>query len=85
MNSLARYDISNPTDLQTIKEFAEIREFSDDIMSAFKTETENVLDTIAEGDPRFAEILGPWREYRDLVSEWHGLAERSYLNQQTQL
>lgn len=85
LNSLARYDISNPTDLQTIKEFAEIREFSDDIMSAFKTETESVLDTIAEGDPRFAEILGPWREYRDLVSEWHGLAERSYLNQQTQL
>ena len=85
LNSLARYDISNPADLQTIQEFAEIREFSEEIMSAFKTETESVLDTIAEGDARFAEILGPWREYRDSVSEWHGLAERSYLNQQTQI
>jgi len=85
LRSLAQYDTTNPTDLQTIKGFAEIREFSPEIMTAFKTETENVLDTIAAGDARFAEILGPWREYRDLVSEWHGLAERSYLNQQTQL
>ena len=54
-------------------------------MAAFKEETESVLDGIAAEDPRFAEILGPWREFRDLVSEWHGLAERSYLNQQTQI
>ena len=82
-NSLAVYDTTNPRDLQTILEFAEVREFSPEIMSAFKTETENVLDTIASEDARFAEILGPWREYRDSVSEWHGLAELSYLTQQT--
>ena len=52
-------------------------------MGAFKEETENVLDTIAADDSRFADILGPWREYRDSVSEWHGLAERSFLNQQS--
>ena len=85
LNSLAQYDASNPRDLQTIKEFAEIREFNPEIMAAFKEETESVLDGIAAEDPRFAEILGPWREFRDLVSEWHGLAERSYLNQQTQI
>jgi TRAP-type mannitol/chloroaromatic compound transport system substrate-binding protein len=84
-NMMATYDTLNPIDLQTIKGFANVQEFNSDIMAAFKEETENVLDTIAGEDSRFAAILGPWREYRDAVSEWHGLAERSYLNSQTQL
>ncbi len=84
-NMMATYDTLNPLDLQKVKEFANVQEFNSDIMSAFKEETENVLDTIAADDSRFAAILGPWREYRDAVSEWHGLAERSYLNSQTQL
>ena len=84
-NMMATYDTLNPIDLQTIKGFANVQEFNSDIMAAFKEETENVLDTIAADDSRFAAILGPWREYRDAVSEWHGLAERSYLNSQTQL
>ena len=84
-NMMATYDTLNPLDLQTIQGFANVQEFSPEIMAAFKEETENVLDTIAGSDSRFAEILGPWREYRDAVSTWHGLAERSYLNSQTQL
>lgn len=83
--TVAKYDVLNTRDLQVVKEFADIREFSPELMDAFKTETENVLDTVAAGDPQFAAILGPWREFRDGVSEWHGLAERSYLNQQTQV
>ena len=51
-NSLAVYDTTNPRDLQTILEFAEVREFSPEIMAAFKTETENVLDSIAADDAR---------------------------------
>ncbi len=85
MNMLATYDTLNPVDLQTIKGFAEVREFSAEIMDAFKTETESVLDGIAADNGAFGEILGPWREYRDAVSEWHGLAEKSYLNQQTEI
>ncbi len=83
MQTMATYDVLNPRDLQTIKGFAEIREFSPEILAAFKEETENVLDGIAGGDSRFADILGPWREFRDSIAEWHGLAERSYLVQQT--
>ncbi len=83
MNMLATYDTLNPVDLQQIKGFAEIREFSPEIMDAFKTETESVMDGLAAENAQFGEILGPWREYRDAVSEWHGLAERSYLTQQT--
>jgi len=85
MRTLAKYDVLNPVDLQTIKGFAEIREFSPEIMSAFKEETENVLDGVAASNALFGEILGPWREYRDSVAEWHGLAEKSYLVQQTEI
>ncbi|HEC09061.1 MAG TPA: ABC transporter substrate-binding protein [Acidimicrobiales bacterium] len=84
-NMMAKYDTLNPVDLQKVKEFAELREFSPELMAAFKEETENVLDEVAAGDPKFASILGPWREFRDSIAEWHGLAERSYLNQQTQI
>ncbi len=84
MNTMATYDVLNQRDLQTIKGFAQIREFSPEIMAAFKAETENVLDTVASEDDRFAEILGPWRQFRDSIAEWHGLAERSYLSHQTE-
>ncbi|MDH3302590.1 MAG: ABC transporter substrate-binding protein [Acidimicrobiia bacterium] len=85
MRTMALYDVLNQRDLQTIKTFAEIREFSPELMEAFKTETESVLDGLAAGDAKFAEILGPWREFRDGIAEWHGLAERSYLTQQTSI
>ena len=84
-NTIADYDVRNQADLQRVKEFAEIREFPPELMAAFKEETENVLDSLAAEDARFAAILGPWREFRDGISEWHGLAERSYLTQQTQI
>jgi TRAP-type mannitol/chloroaromatic compound transport system substrate-binding protein len=85
MRTMAKYDTLNPVDLQRVKEFAEIREFSPEIMAAFKEESENVLDGIAAEDSRFAEILGPWRDFRDSIAEWHGLAEKSYLTQQTEI
>lgn len=81
--TVAKYDVLNPVDLQRVKEFATILPFSDEIMTAFKTETESVMDGVAASNGKFGEILGPWREYRDAVSEWHGLAEKSFLNQQT--
>jgi TRAP-type mannitol/chloroaromatic compound transport system substrate-binding protein len=85
MRTIATYDVLNQRDLQEIKTFAEIREFSPELMAAFKEETESVLDGIAADDPKFAAILGPWREFRDGIAEWHGLAERSYLTQQTEV
>ena len=85
MNTMATYDVLNQRDLQTIKGFAQIREFPADMMAAFKAETENVLDTVAGDDANFARILGPWRAFRDGIAEWHGLAERSFLSQQTQI
>ena len=43
------------------------------------------LGSVAANDRNYARILGPWREFRDGISEWHGLAERSFLSQQTQV
>ena len=85
MRTMATYDVLNQRDLQIVKGFAQIREFSPDLMAAFKAETENVLDEVAADDENFARILGPWREFRDGIAEWHGLAERSFLSQQTQV
>ena len=85
INTIADYDVRNQADLQRVKEFASIRQFPDELMAAFKEETENVLDAVAADDARFAAILAPWREFRDGIAEWHGLAERSFLDQQTQI
>jgi TRAP-type mannitol/chloroaromatic compound transport system substrate-binding protein len=85
MNTLATYDVLNQRDLQTIKGFAQIREFSPELMAAFKSTTEEVLDELAADDEQFGAILGPWRQFRDGVTEWHSLAERSYLTQQSEV
>ena len=83
LKTTAMYDNLNQRDLQKIKEFAQIREFSPELMKAFKAETEIVLNDVAAGDAAFAEIYEPWKVFRDGIAEWHGLAERSYLMQQT--
>ena len=66
--------------LNQVKEVAEIRQFPDDVLVAFKTDFEKVLDETAAGDGKFNDILGPWREFRDAVHAWHGLAESSMLH-----
>ena len=76
---MATYDTLNPESLQTIKGFAEIREFPEAVMSAFKEESEIALDNAAADNADFASILGPWRTFRDGVQEWHALAEASML------
>ena len=79
IDMMAKYDALNPEALQTVKGFADIREFPEDVMSAFKEETENVLDAAAAANSDFASILGPWRTFREGIQEWHGLAETSML------
>lgn len=83
--TVAQYDVLNARDIPKVREFATVVPFSDEIMAAFKTETEDVIDGIAATNGQFAEILEPWREFRDSVTEWHGLAERSFLDQQSTL
>ena len=79
IGTMAKYDVLNSEALAQVKAVAEIREFPEDVLTAFKTDFEAVLDDVAAGDGAFAEILGPWREFRDSVQEWHSLAEASML------
>ena len=79
IGTMAKYDVLNSEALAQVKAVAEIREFPDDVLTAFKTDFETVLDDVAAGDGAFAEILGPWRQFRDSVQEWHSLAEASML------
>ncbi|MDF1595204.1 MAG: hypothetical protein P1T08_03775 [Acidimicrobiia bacterium] len=69
----------NSEALAQVKEVAEIRKFPEDVLTAFKTDFETVLDDVAASDAAFAAILAPWREFRDAVQEWHSLAESSML------
>lgn len=82
LGMMATYDVLNATDLNKVLEFAEVREFPAEVMTAFKTESESVLDSIAASNGRFGEILGPWREFRDTQTKWFALAESSMLRAQ---
>jgi TRAP-type mannitol/chloroaromatic compound transport system substrate-binding protein len=79
IGTMAKYDVLNSQALAQVKAVAEIREFPEDVLVAFKEDFETVLDDVASTDGRFAEILTPWRAFRDSVQEWHGLAEASML------
>ena len=82
IHTVAHYDELNQTALQRVKKIAKLREFSPELMAAFKFETEKLLNDVASEDAKFAEILVSWRKFRDGIAEWHSLAERSYLSQQ---
>ncbi len=79
IGTMAKYDVLNSQSLPDIKQVAEIREFPEDVLTAFKTDFETVLDDVAATDARFGDILTPWRQFRDAIQEWHSLAESSML------
>ncbi len=79
LGTMANYDLLNSQSLPEVEQVAEIRQFSDELLTAFKTENESVLDGVAASDGQFADILQPWREFRDSVQAWHALAETSML------
>ena len=83
LNAVAHYDVHNAEHLPDVRKFAHIREFPPELMAIFKAETEKMLDTAAADDKRFASILNQWRQFRDSITEWHSLAERSYISQQS--
>ena len=79
-STMGFYDQVQPGALQDlISQGVQLREFPDDLITAAREITEDLLDSFAEADPEFATILGPWREYRDAVGFWHGTAELSML------
>lgn len=80
LGTMANYDVLNSETLPDVEQVADVREFPDDVLKACKDDFETVLDGIAADDAAFAAILGPWREFRDSIQAWHGLAETSMLH-----
>ena len=80
LGTMANYDVLNAEALAEVQEVAEVRQFPDDVLLACKEDFETVLDDVAAENAKFAEILGPWREFRDSVQTWHALAETSMLH-----
>ena len=80
LETMMFYDRVQPVALQElIDSGVDVRRFPDDMLVQAREITENLLDEFAAADPEFAAILGPWREYRDSVGQWHGTAELSML------
>ena len=80
LETMMFYDRVQPVALQElIDSGVQIRRFPDDMLEQARTITEDLLDDFAAADPDFAAILGPWREYRDSVGQWHGTAELAML------
>lgn len=80
LETMMFYDRVQPIALQElIDSGVDVRRFPDDLMVRAREITEELLDTFGAADPDFAAILGPWREYRDLVGQWHGTAELAML------
>ena len=80
LDTMMFYDRVQPIALQDlIDQGVDVRRFPDDLMETARTISDELLDEFAAADPAFAEILGPWREYRAAVGQWHGTAELAML------
>ncbi|CAN5821657.1 TRAP transporter substrate-binding protein [soil metagenome] len=79
---MARYDVKNPPALLSIQESGvELLPFPDDVMDAAEEASFEIFDQFAADDADFKSVFDEWSTYRDQVQLWHGLAERSMLEQ----
>ena len=78
---MARYDAKNPAALQTILESdIELRPFPEDVMQAAQDAAFELFDETAAGDSDFASIFTEWKNFRDGITRWHGLAETAMVS-----
>ena len=76
-----RYDAKNPPALKRLLAAGvSLRPFSDDILSASREASEQLLADEAARDPRYARILEHWRDFRKESVQWSRTAELTYAN-----
>jgi TRAP-type mannitol/chloroaromatic compound transport system substrate-binding protein len=79
---MARYDVRNPTALQSLQESGvELRPFPDDVLQAAKDASFELYDEFASSDSDFQAVYEEWDTFRQSVQAWHGLAELVMLEQ----
>jgi len=79
---MALYDVKNPPALDQIKADSDVTilPFPDDVMAAAEEASFEIFDESAAASADFASIFGEWKTFRTGIYEWHGLAEKSYLD-----
>jgi len=78
---MTRYDAKNPAAWKRLLEQdITVRRFPEDILAAARVAAEELLETEAAADARYAKILGQWRKFRDDSFDWFGAAELSYMD-----
>ncbi len=76
---LARYDSLNSVALQELlAEGVQLRQYSNEIMTAGEETAFEMYDEFAEEDSDFAEIFENWRAFRDRTYEWNSIAEGAF-------
>ena len=75
----ARYDQQNPAALAgLLQEGVEMRAFSDDLMTAAKKASFEMLEEQAAGDPAYRKVYDAWSKARRDAYQWLGTAELTY-------
>ncbi|MFT5831582.1 MAG: TRAP-type mannitol/chloroaromatic compound transport system substrate-binding protein [Bacteroidia bacterium] len=78
---MTRYDAKNPAAWKRLlQKDITVRRFPEDILAAARVAAEELLETEAAADARYAKILGQWRKFRDDSFDWFGAAELSYMD-----
>jgi TRAP-type mannitol/chloroaromatic compound transport system substrate-binding protein len=76
----AAYDAKNPPALKRlVAHGVQLTRFPEDLMSAAREASQQLLSDQAAADPRSARILQNWEKFRSGAFEWFGTAERAYM------
>jgi TRAP-type mannitol/chloroaromatic compound transport system substrate-binding protein len=79
--TVARYNVANIRDLQTIIEGGtQLESFSDDIMSAAQKVAFEIYEENAASNPDFKEIYERWKVFRQEIFAWTKINEVSYMD-----
>lgn len=57
-----------------------LKSFPDDVMSALKKASENVLEDVASKDPMSQKVYDSFKAFGSKVRVWHEVSERAYVN-----
>ena len=84
---MARYDALNPPAFQEIlaDPGVEVLPFPDDVMQAAEAASFELYDEFAAADTDFQSVLDSWLPFRNAIRDWHAVAEKDYLNYESQI
>jgi TRAP-type mannitol/chloroaromatic compound transport system substrate-binding protein len=75
----ARYDALNPLALdRLLGEGVQLRAFGDDILTAARTTSLELMEQDAAKDAGYRKIYEGWKAFRDVTHRWWGAAELAY-------